>query len=524
MNKAALKSDRLSQWADYVLVAIVFVYSVIFIVHPEYFFVDDCFFYFEIAYNFAHGLGSTFNEVTLTNGYHPLWMLLCAAIFAAGAGKIASLHLIAAVIVLLNLGTLAFLMAVLRRLGVLQWHLGGAALIAFLFGTQLGSEGALSAFFLSASLYAATRLLDGYSLPRFVLANALLDFAVLSRLDNVFICALLGVGILAFALRGHKIKILVPAIIAAASIHVLLLGSYLATNIIYFHSLVPISGMLKNNFNDAHALGSNIPNIGKASLVISLLCATFLWKEARKNPFYVYVLAPMIIGVIIHATYIIFFMSSETRWTWYYTSWVILASLYLCLSTQKLLSGPKALKFPHSARSVQRAVQIIACAMPILWAVRILPDKFEPSEAAWISALEAAVPAENGVRRVFAFDYPGKIAYYSSMQVLAADGLTEDLEFQRDLAAKGLFAYLAGMGIEIFIGPPLVLDTRNVKEYCGKIYLGSTRFECVVDSTGNTVPVRVEFFSRLPFKPAGEMALPRDQTIWSGKFAAWKIK
>ena len=35
---------------------------------------DDFFYYEKIATSIATGHGSTFNHVTITNGYHPLWM------------------------------------------------------------------------------------------------------------------------------------------------------------------------------------------------------------------------------------------------------------------------------------------------------------------------------------------------------------------------------------------------------------------------------------------------------------------
>ena len=45
---------------------------------------------------------------------------------------------------------------------------------------------------------------------------------------------------------------------------------------------------------------------------LSPFCACF--SEWSKMPF--------LLGVIVHATYIVLRMSSETRWTWYYTSWI----------------------------------------------------------------------------------------------------------------------------------------------------------------------------------------------------------
>lgn len=65
-------SKRVELYVNYLLFVIIFIYSVVLIANPELFFVDDCYFYFQVAYHVAHGAGSTFNEITLTNGYHPL--------------------------------------------------------------------------------------------------------------------------------------------------------------------------------------------------------------------------------------------------------------------------------------------------------------------------------------------------------------------------------------------------------------------------------------------------------------------
>ncbi len=45
---------------------------------------DDSFYYWEIARNVAAGQGSTFDGLNDTNGYHPLWMVICAGLFALG--------------------------------------------------------------------------------------------------------------------------------------------------------------------------------------------------------------------------------------------------------------------------------------------------------------------------------------------------------------------------------------------------------------------------------------------------------
>ena len=43
---------------------------------------DDAYYYFKVAENIGLGHGSTFDGINPTNGYHPLWMLICIPIFA----------------------------------------------------------------------------------------------------------------------------------------------------------------------------------------------------------------------------------------------------------------------------------------------------------------------------------------------------------------------------------------------------------------------------------------------------------
>ncbi|HUM26687.1 MAG TPA: hypothetical protein PKN81_10675, partial [Anaerolineales bacterium] len=43
---------------------------------------DDAYYYFKVAQNITEGHGITFDGINLTNGYHPLWMLICIPIFS----------------------------------------------------------------------------------------------------------------------------------------------------------------------------------------------------------------------------------------------------------------------------------------------------------------------------------------------------------------------------------------------------------------------------------------------------------
>ena len=43
---------------------------------------DDVYYYFVIAKNIINGYGSSYDGISLTNGYHPLWMMAILPIFA----------------------------------------------------------------------------------------------------------------------------------------------------------------------------------------------------------------------------------------------------------------------------------------------------------------------------------------------------------------------------------------------------------------------------------------------------------
>jgi hypothetical protein len=41
----------------------------------NWFITDDAFYYFKIAQNIVEGKGISFDGITITNGFHPLWTL-----------------------------------------------------------------------------------------------------------------------------------------------------------------------------------------------------------------------------------------------------------------------------------------------------------------------------------------------------------------------------------------------------------------------------------------------------------------
>jgi len=75
---------------------------------------DDAFYYFKVAQNITEGKGITFDGVNPTNGFHPLWMLICLPVFAlARFNLFLPLRVLVMVLALFNIAT-----------GILLYRLG----------------------------------------------------------------------------------------------------------------------------------------------------------------------------------------------------------------------------------------------------------------------------------------------------------------------------------------------------------------------------------------------------------------
>jgi hypothetical protein len=100
---------------------------------------------------------------------------------------------------------------------------------------------------------------------------------------------------------------------------------------------------------------------------------------------------------------------------------------------------------------------------------------------------------ERSIERVFAFDRPGELAFLDDLSVLAADGLTTNIGFQRELIDHGIGWALDRFRIQAVVLPRL--GGRYGEEMCGHTYLASLRFLC---GGGDPKQIsRIEAISRL---------------------------
>ena len=191
---------------------------------------DDAYYYFKVAQNISEGHGSTFDGINPTNGYHPLWMLVCIPIFA-----LARFDLILPLrVLLLVMGGLSAATAVLfyRLIGrVFTPAIGALAALYWAFNYnilgrvyQQGLETGIAVFFVLLLVYKLFEFEIAWrknqvSNQQLFLLGFIALLAVLSRLDLIFLAGVFGIWII---LRQTPLRYFLPVDISAILISVML--------------------------------------------------------------------------------------------------------------------------------------------------------------------------------------------------------------------------------------------------------------------------------------------------------------
>ena len=160
---------------------------------------DDAFYYFKVAENIANGHGATFDGISLTNGFHPLWMLICIPIFSlTRINLILPLRILIIVSALLNAGTGILLFRLLRRFISAEVAALAGIMWVFLPGIQVpvvqnGMESNISAFCLVLLLSLVIRFQqESFSKKNLFWVGVAAGLTLLARLDNIFVVMLIG--------------------------------------------------------------------------------------------------------------------------------------------------------------------------------------------------------------------------------------------------------------------------------------------------------------------------------------------
>ncbi|MCC6499855.1 MAG: hypothetical protein IT313_06270 [Anaerolineales bacterium] len=191
---------------------------------------DDAYYYFKVAQNISEGHGSTFDGVNKTNGYHPLWALVCVPIFAlARFDLVLPLRILLLVMSALQVSTAILLYRLLGK--IFAPAIGALAALYWLFNFNLlvnlymqGLESGIAAFFIVLLIYKIHqfeihRRAAPVTAKQFAALGLVGALTILSRLDLVFFVALAGVWAV---FRSHPLRYFLPLDIASIAASVFL--------------------------------------------------------------------------------------------------------------------------------------------------------------------------------------------------------------------------------------------------------------------------------------------------------------
>lgn len=395
---------------------------------------DDSFYYFGIARNLAHGWGSTFDRLHPTNGYHPLWLLVCAGVFKLKFDDEEAVRVLLA-LQILGLGTsvmlgVRVLARTAERLGSPKWSalavfLAGLVLVLFAFspfGITLyanGLESTCSLLFfalLVERLDNAEGKLDGQRL----LLGFLAAMLFLARTDAILLLPWLAVyAILCGGRRREVLQIVaVPVVVVVA---------YLIFNRIEFGSFTQVSGDLKR-------IVPTIPRL-LAGIAIALAPAAVI-AIVRKVRF---AMIPTTARFIDHTAPLLGFVCAvtayyETLQSWTQIWYFVTPTFYLAM-----IVGRVIVDLSTAERWAPRLAGVLVAGGAIAFFVGSVRDAMIPGATAMIDAdREAALWIKNNLEpsAVLGSWDAGALGYYSHRRVVNLDGEVGSVELCRAIRAN----------------------------------------------------------------------------------------
>lgn len=439
--------------------------------------VDDAFYYFEIAKNFAAGKFSTFDGgITTTNGYHPIWVFLITPLYWFLDAEAALFGIKAMEIMLIAGGACLVGMAV--RQARLPWILLFAMVPALYsqHGMLLGVEAAAGVFVLGAFCWVAVLFAGDPARWRNWLATLafLLPWV---RLEYVAISLLLTVALFLrpaaggrHQTQGHFFSAArlrtdgMPALAAVAG-----LLAYFLYNGIVFGGIVPVSGAQKLAWSRDLFLRDSGSPTEDVAVAYELFLETARWDLIHVSELCVYALLAFGIGrargwrrenslllallafvlalgvetIALKAQVALFYYDNVRRSTfWYYAPGHLMAALmvpmrcYVAIALLRLAAGDR---FQPAARAGVLAICLVG--IYVAFDRYVFTEPFRQVEHRSKSHYldDVWAPARGGV----SFDAvlpedaiigswdAGEVGYFTDLPVVNLDGLANSYGYLR---------------------------------------------------------------------------------------------
>jgi hypothetical protein len=420
--------------------------------------VDDAAYYMNTAQNMARGLGMTFDGIHPTNGFHPLWLLMLVPLFLYHGTPETMIRLV----VLLQILLLSVAFLVVYRTQSRQFSRRAALLsgigflwLVFMQGVN-GMESALFALLLVVLYAYGSKISQGpITWARAALFGVILGLLLLSRLDMIFIPLAMLAFAIPYVLNAATRSRAVMAIVVAGAATTAIVAPYLLFNLAQFGSPMPISGALKSSFpaialsHDTFGAFNNRHYVFVGFAALWLLWRIISTRTVLARPtddYYSVATSVLAWAVILHFLDTILFL----RWgvfAWHF----ILYPLFAVIALPGVVdSVPKWRPLENHTAPYWLAVGI----MLLLAARNEYARESYPLNHAWhVAAYNAAVWAREhtAADTIFAMSDAGHFAFFSGRHVINLDGLVNNMDYQRAIAAQRVRQYLRDNHVQYLV-------------------------------------------------------------------------
>lgn len=410
---------------------------------------DDSFYYLQVARNLAAGLGSTFDGVEATNGYHPLWMALLVPIYLIFPGDEAPMRVAIALGALLGFGFLLSSYRILARAAGIWAAAFGLLLFAWprFFGQTVNLLETSLLLFVHVTLirlwmYWSEEGSDHRSRPtrRSMIFGLWLGLACLARLDSVFLLIALALLALLEWIRKRSPwpwdgSTSVWRIGLPLGIAVLVVLPYLAWNQLEFGHVQPVSGSMKSTFPRPGFTVRYLREFPEFAL-LCLLGAGYLVASLRRNaPQFVRILGIFGLAGLLHMAYTLLFMCWGVD-RWHFGILIPIAVLGIPYAADSALrrSGIGTVAVRRALLTVGLVIAVAVQAYSVVLREGRYLDVTR-SLAYWA---RTELPED----AVVATTDAGVFAYFSRKTTINLDGLINSYRYQEMLRSGRLAEYL----------------------------------------------------------------------------------
>lgn len=403
------------------------------------FFEDDFFYYVQVAQNLAHHGISSFDGIHLTNGYHPLWLLVLTALLTFTSGK--------AFFIAVQIVTLAAIMVfygavlrVLRRFGFELSLARGTSLLLSLHALLLFRSGMEVTICLPLGVLTLAYILS----PKFAwtpkqtfLYGLMACFTVLGRLDNIILFALLVTFQTLASDAPWSTRMKRIGFFCTGFFPFLI---YLAVNQHVFGTPMPVSGAAKQMKplfppSPNSLLGMILPfdrlkAVFVFPAVMLLICGFVVilrrWNQLTKSHRAIF--SALLLFPIAHIG-LLCFLSDWGVWPWYFY-----ALVYSTLGSVAILLQPKTADAFVPPSFAIRAAILVPTLFYVLY-VSLYAVKKQPAYIALISR-DLAVFMRQHPGTYAMGDDAGTTEYLSEQPIIQLEGLTMDKAYLTNIRQR----------------------------------------------------------------------------------------